>query len=690
MPTKDKPSDTTAYREPQLVLTKNGQIDVRKNTLSEYQPTDLERERLAMVRRDFALGYSAMYRPRREFNDLTMVERLAVDQMAWAVYQPNDGDNLAGDQVNAWRSNAVRPIVRNKIFSIAGHVTARTLYPRIVAFDNDSIEQHDAAQVMSDLLEWSTFNTNSSFADVSLSAVLAALVEPVSIVGTQYITVFKTIKTTKKAGGGWNTEQVIDEDMSGFQDESIPADQVYVQDFYQPDIQKQSWVIRRRIRPYTLATTLYPQERYPNMGYVKPGVQVLFNDANQQFYEAYDLAVRQDEVEEVIYENKRLDLRLITVNRVLITDPDEPNPREDKLYPYVTFGYENLRPNGDCFYWKSLAFKTMPDDKIVNTLYPIIIDGSYLAIMPPVILAGDDIIASDVVVPGAVTTIGPNSTVNPILVQSQNLKAGFDALQKVEESITESAADSANPANDIAPDGTAYQIYKAESNAKVLMGPFLHMVARYVKQMGRLRIGDIKQYMTLPELSAIEGSANQDLVYKTFVLPSGKTRQKSRKVQFTTDLPMDSIDTDKHLALSFGVKDKETKKQTLALVNPVLFRQLNYMTMVTPDVVSPMSEELERAFALELWDKAIQDPTHGFNQEEMNKMILEHYPMTRKHPEKYLQAPQQPGMPQPGQPSAPQPGQMNQPNQPTPPTQMRPGLANPATRLSPAPQQLTR
>lgn len=319
----------------------------------------------------------------------------------------------------------------------------------------------------------------------------------------------------------------------------------------------------------------------------------------------------------------------------------------------------------------------------------MIIDGSYLAIMPPVILAGDDIIASDVVVPGAVTTIGPNSTVNPILVQSQNLKAGFDALQKVEESITESAADSANPANDIAPDGTAYQIYKAESNAKVLMGPFLHMVARYVKQMGRLRIGDIKQYMTLPELSAIEGSANQDLVYKTFVLPSGKTRQKSKKVQFTTDLPMDSIDTDKHLTLSFGVKDKETKKQTLALVNPVLFRQLNYMTMVTPDVVSPMSEELERAFALELWDKAIQDPTHGFNQEEMNKMILEHYPMTRKHPEKYLQAPQQPGMPQPGQPSAPQPGQMNQPNQPTPPTQMRPGLANPATRLSPAPQQLT-
>ena len=526
---------------------------------------------------------------------------------------------------------------------------------------------------MSDLIEWSTFNTNSSFADVSLSAVLAALVEPISIVGTQYITVYRTVKTTKKKDGTWNTAQIVDEDLSGFQDESIPPDQIYVQDFYQPDIQKQGWVIRRRIRPYTMMVELYPQSKYPNMQFVKPGVQVIFNDANQQFYEAYDLSIRQNECEEVIYYNKRLDLKLITVNRVLITDPDEPNPREDKLYPFVTFGYENLRPNGDCFYWKSLAFKTMPDDKIVNTLYPMIIDGSYLAIMPPVILAGDDIIASDVVVPGAVTTIGPNSSVNPIIVQSENLKAGFDALQKVEESITESAPDSANPANDIAPDGTAYQIYKAESNAKVLMGPFLQMVARYVKQMGRLRIGDIKQYMTLPELSSIEGSANQDLVYKTFVLPHGKARQKGKKIQFTTDLPTEPISSEDMLALSYKVKAKETKKQSLALVNPILFRELNYITMVTPDVVSPMSEELERAFALELWDKAIQDPTHGFDMEEMNKMILEHYPMTRRHPEKYLQTPQPQGQPNAGQP-----------NQPTPPTQMRPNLANPATRLSTA------
>lgn len=611
-----------------------------------------------------------MMRPRREFNDLTMMERLAIDQMAWSVYQPNDGDSLDGN-VNSWRSNAVRPIVRNKIFSITGHITARTIIPRFVAYDEESQEQHDAGEIMSDLMEWSILNTNSTYADVSLNATLAALVEPVSIVGTQYRTVYRTVKRGKNNDGTYKTEQIIDEDLSGFIDESIPADQLYVQDFYQPDIQKQPWIIRRRVRPFATLRTIYGQ--LDNFKYVKPGVHVLFNDANQQFYEAYDLIMRQNECEEVIYWNKSFDVKLIVVNGVLISDADNPNEREDKLYPFVTFGYENLRPNGDCFYWKSLAFKTMPDDKIVNTLYPMIIDGSYLAIMPPMILMGDDTIASDVIVPGAVTTLGSDSQLNPILVQSENLKAGFDALQKVESSITESSIDNPNAANEITPDGTAYQIYKAEANAKILLDPFLQMVGRYVKQMGRLRSGDIQQYLTLPETALIEGSANSDLVYKTFVLPNGKARTKGKRIKFTTDTPTGNITRANLLKESYKVLEEQgglESKQSLSKVNPVLFRKLKYLVHVTPDVISPLSEELERSMGLELWDRAIQDPTHSFDMQEMNKMLLEMYPMTKRHPEKYLSSqgqsgeggmPQQPyGLGQPQQPQQPQ--QPAQPN----------------------------
>lgn len=587
-----------------------------------------------MIRGDFTQGYVIQQRPRNEFNDLSFIERDSIDQMSWGVYQPNDGDALEGDQINSWRSRAVRPIVRNKIFSIAAHVTARTLFPKIVAFDNDSNEQEDAAQVMSDLMEWSTFNTNAAYADVSLRAVMAALVRPVSIVQTQYVTVFRDVKREKQADGTYRMERIIDEDQSGFQDESVPPDQIFIPDFYQPDIQKMGWIIRRRVRPYTTLRSLYQQ--YDNWEYVQPGVQCIFNDANQEFYNAYDPEMSQDEGEEILYWNKTLDLFLISVNGVMLTDPDNANPREDKLYPFTSFGYEFLRANGDCFMWKSLAFKTMPDDKIVNTLYPMIIDGTYLAIMPPMVNIGGEIIESDVIVPGGVTTFSsPDADLKPLAVQSENLKAGMDALFKVEENISDDAFQPLQNGDVPDPNTPAYGVAAAEKNAKIMLGPFLDMVGRYVKQMGRLRIGDITQHLTVGEVTAIEGSANADLVYKAFILPQGKSRAKTKRIEFSLDLPDEKITASEALKLSYKVLEDQGDKTSLARVNPTLIRSLKYLCFVGTDVLQPMSEELESQWNLQMYDRMIQAPGM-FDPEETGKLLMEAGPTTRRHPEKYL------------------------------------------------------
>lgn len=637
-----------AYHDVELILDKAGKIDKRANPVSNYQPDGEEKDRLAMIRADFGQGYVIQQRPRTEFNDLSFIERDSVDQMSWAVYQPNDGDALEGDQVNSWRSRAVRPIVRNKVYSIAAHITARTLFPKIVAFDKDSNEQQDAAQVMSDLMEWSTFNTNASFADVSLRAVLTALVRPVSIVQTQYVTVFRDVKRKKKDDGTWEMERIVDEDHSGFQDESVPSDQVFIQDFYQPDIQKQGSVIRRRVRPFSTLSLLYSQ--YDNFQHVQAGIQCIYNDANQEFYNAYDPEMSQDEGEEILYWHKGLDLFLIAVNGVLLTDSDNPNPREDKLYPFATFGYEFLRSNGDCFYWKSLAFKTMPDDKIVNTLYPMIIDGTYLAIMPPMVNIGGEIIESDVIVPGGVTTFSsPDADLKPLAVQSENLKAGMDALFQVEKNIND---DAFNPMqNGDLPDNggnmPAYNMSVLERNQRILMGPFLDMVGRYVKQMGRLRIGDITQNLTLPEVTEIEGSANSELIYKTFILPQGKARAKSKRIEFSLDLPDGQIKPSDALKLSYDVLKEQTESQSLSRVNPTLLRDLKYLCFVGTDVLQPISEELESQWNLLEYDRMVQAPML-FDPAETAKLLMEASPTTRRHPDKYIaKNPQMGQQPQP-------------------------------------------
>lgn len=659
-----------------LKLSGDGKSKKIESPLSNYQPSDLEKDRLLMVCQNFTEGDVVMKRPRREFNDLSMLERMAIDQMSFAVYQPNDGDSLAGDEINSWRSNAVRPIIRNKIISINAHVTARTIYPRIVAFNRESEEEKDAATVMGDLMEWSVVNSNSAYADVSVQATTSALVNPISWVQTQYQEVYRMVKRGKNDDGTWKIEYMLDEDQSGFIDEAVAPDTMYFGEFYirNGDVQLQPWLIRRKIINYNTAAELFG--RYDNWKYVRPGIMVVYNDANQQFYEVYDVDQYQNEVECVYYWNKSLDLYLISVNGVLLTDPDNPNPREDKLYPFATFGYELLRAQGDSMAYKSLAFKTMPDDKVINTLYPMIIDASYLALFPPTVAIGVETIGSDVLIPGMTTTMSsPDADMKPLLSANQNLKAGYEALLQVEKNITDSSIDVQEAAKPESTNSspTAYQISKAEQHSTILLGSFLHMVGRYVKQVGRLRIGDIKQHLTLPEVLAIEGSANTELVYKTFHMGEGRGRTKGRKIQFDLGLPDTEISKQKYLELSYETMDKQGGMKAdskLYRVNPKLFRSLVYTVIVAPDVLAPLSDEYEAQLGLEQYDRMIQQP-EVFDPEQTGRILLETYKLTKKDPDKYLNkgqagapmqvrpSPGQSSNPMMGGPPQPQPGQLS-------------------------------
>lgn len=619
--------------------------ELKKSTLSQWVPTEEERNIRSMIIRQFTLGYQTMYKPRRGFNDMSVIGRMMIDQMAFNTYQPNNGEAPEGDLINGWRSNAIRPIVRNKCISIAAHATAQLIFPKVFAYNDQSDSQTDAARVMEDLMEWS--GEQSLYVDSSMNAVISSLFNPASITYTEYGEVFRTVKREKGSNGRWVPSKEIDEDLSGFKDTPVPVDELYIENFFENDIQKQGWLIWRRVIGYDLASVKYGY--YPNWKYVKPGVQLIYNDANQSFYENYDSNMRTESVEEVIYWNKKLDLKLIMVNGCLLTDYDNPNPRVDKLYPFIKFGYENL-DEGKCFYYKSLAFKMQSDANIINTLYPMIIDGTYLNIFQPMVNYGSETIGSDVIIPGGVTTLAdPNSKLEAVAVAG-NLKAGMDTLMKVEESVSESSEDPIQQGQSPAGDTTAYEISRLEQNANTVLGLFIKMIGRYVRQYGRLRMGDIIQHLTIVDVDKITDDAA--LVYKSF-LTKGKGKFERKKIEFTDKVTSEPITQKDKLVQSYKVMaDQNRTGMEIYRVNPELFRNLRYQLVVTPDVLHPRSEDLERAMKLELYDRAIQNPMA--NQEGIFKDFLLGAYRDVKSPEDYIQKPQ----PQPmdsttGQPTAP-------------------------------------
>lgn len=620
--------------EDRQVTANPTKLDPQKLAKGEYTkiPYVMDAETLnvyQMILKHFSLGYVTMYTPRVEFNDLSVIQRMQVDQMSFNTYQPNNGQAALGDDLEAWKSRAVRPIVRNKCVSIAAHATARLIFPKIFAYNENSDEEVDAAQVMEDLMEWAADQSN--YGTYSLYRTMTALTDPASIGYTEFCETYRQVKRPD-GKGKYTKETILDETLSGFQDKVVPVDELFIENFYEQDIQKQGWLIWRKVISYSLAEAKY-KDKYENFKFVTPGVQTIYNDANQSFYQVYDTNMRQDDVEEVLYWNRSLDCFIIMVNGVMLTDCDNPNPRNDKMYPFDKFGYEII--NNRCFYYKSLAFKITPDANIINTLYPMIIDGTYLNLMPPMIAKGDEIIGSDVIIPGMVTTFSdPDSDLRPIST-SNNLKDGMETLFKVEESINQSSESPLQNGQSNPGTQTAYEISREEQNAATVLGLFIKMIASHVKEYGKLRLGDILQYLTIADADKI--TADAPLVYKTFLLhnktQNGET--KTRKVQFDAEMPSEPVSGEEQLKMSYDIRKKEgDTNMQLAVVNPELFRNLKYMTAVTPDVLNPRSDDLERAYNLELYDRMIMNPMA--DQEEAYRLLLSTNPLTKKDPDKYV------------------------------------------------------
>lgn len=569
--------------------------EAKKLESSSYKPNDDEKKVLNMVIDHYARGTNLLNKPRKEFDDLSVVQASRAFQLRFNTYAPNDGRGYEGDPDN-WRSKAIKPIQRNKVISIAAHATARQIFPKIFATDKFNTSQDSAALVMELLMENAA--NESGYDKTFFKAVINSCVNVASIVYSEYANVYQNFKTEKGEDGKYKIEKRLNETYSGFNDEVLLPEEVLIENFYEEDIQKQGYVIKRKILSYSQAQIKYCE--YDNFKYVRPGMQCL--GSQDGYYYRTDEELQSVGVEEAIYWNKSLDVRLVVLNGILVTDPDEPNPRTDKMYPLSKFGYE-MFGNTNCFYYKSLISKMDKDADIVNTLYRILIDGTLLSIMPPVAVSGtDETVDSTVLSPGTVTTFSSPDTRAQTVGPTPNLNAAFTMLGKVEESIDQSSATPLQQGIASGGTQTAYEISKLEQNAGTVLGLYTKMISDFVLQYGKLKKNDILQYQTVADVNAIV-SDNQ-LVYNTFIV---NTDTGTHKIDFNSEYP-EEMDEDEVLNASYDILEQEGNNVSLYKVNPKIFASLKYSCVVKPDIMQPRSEELERALKLDIYREAIQNP----------------------------------------------------------------------------------
>jgi hypothetical protein len=245
----------------------------------------------------------------------------------------------------------------------------------------------------------------------------------------------------------------------------------------------------------------------------------------------------------------------------------------------------------------------------------------------------------------------------------------MNTLEKIEASLHESSQDPIQQGQQAGgTPSTAYEISRIEQNANTVLGLSIKFFTfSHVIPYGRLLISDILQYLTMPDAEKITGDGG--LLYKTFYAKEPGKAGKQNKIQFDANLP-ETMTDDEKLEMSWMLLKAQgglKSNTTLWKVNPILFRDYKFKFAVDADVLNPRSAELERAFSIELFDRAIAHP-ETFDNMSIGKVLLSTDPTTSRDPDKYMAKPQTQPQPSPGQgatPGMPGMGSAPKPNAPT-------------------------
>jgi len=586
------------------------------DSVSAYRPDKKVKEITAIVQRDMEIGREILEEEYEEFNGRSVLEEINENQKRFNSYVPPKSD----DADESWRAQTVRPVTRNKLISIAAHITAQILYPNAFAQNNRDEEDRGAAMIMRDCIEWVIDNSNYSYKFIQ--AVVAALTDPVCIVSAEFAKVMRTVKEKQK-NGGYTMKEIVDDIFSGFQFNLVQANEFYIANAYEPNIQKERFVAVRQYKDVEEMKLKY--SKYPNWKYVTPGIRTVFDKESDLFYDQQDEDGNDNLVEVVKYYNHALDLELTFINGVIMCDPENPISRIDKKYPFAKTGYEFLR-NGEFFYYKSAANKLGSDQELIDTMYNMVMDGTFLALMPPMALYGSEDVESNVMVPGTITSFkDPNTKLESIAPRS-DIRAGLESISLIERSMSESSQDSSRQGiKSSGGEMTAYEFGELQRNAQIGLQLFGKMIGFFVEDLGQLIASDIVQYMTVGEVTEITSSSGR-LNFKSFVLPDKMEngRKVTKKIQFTDEYyDKEKMTQEDILDNSFKIMDEEggfDSNVQIYKVNPDAFRSLKFKVKIKSDFLEVPNKALEKALNLEAYDRLIQNPT--VDQEQVTKDFL--------------------------------------------------------------------
>lgn len=615
------------------LIFKEGKLVSPNATPSLYAPSVAVTELIAQVKKDYEQGIRILNTNYSEFGGegLTPLSVAERDKKAFNSYE----EPVSEDPDAAWRWKGVRPTTRNKTILIAGNFIAAMLYPNVFAQNKEDEEDKEAANLMKDLIIWNIENSN--YKTSYLFGVVAALMNPAAYWEVEFAEIINKVK--EKIGGRIQMRKAIDELLSGFQLHTVPLDELLIDNAYEYEIQNQRFLGRRRFLSFEEAKSRFGE--HANWKYVRPGYRTIFDIPSQAFFDVHE-ELNPALTEWFVYYNRLADMEISFVNGIYFGSEDieanfmrhrragrgiDGKPLLFPVYPYAKFGYSPIDEQR-FFFYKSFVNENGPQQRLVNKMWQMVMDGTFLEVLPPLGIVSSQTVRSNILYPGAMNTFrDKDTTITPLRVGT-NLTAGYNAMSLAEVDMQQTGKTAQLPAR---PGTTATEIAAQTQQAREQMGLFWQMIATAVKSIGALMIDVILQHQTVGDIEEITAGTLK-LRYKRFLLP--KQKEGGKNVTKVIDLTNERFEGT--LEESFGIMEREggldTEKR-IYKVNPALFRRMKFLVTIDADQLAPKNEIFEKAMRLEAYDRLIQNPF--VDHEAVTRDYLVE-PFAKSETEKYM------------------------------------------------------
>jgi len=513
---------------------------------------------------------------------------------------------------NDWRIAVNMPETEDKLQAILGFITANRPRVEIDARTEQKLIDKRIGKSL-DVIVDSSLDAEDGDEKMTMGS-QDVLTKGTVIMYEGYEKIYRTIKderkVDKKTGKVTYTEKKICTSKKPFQ-RLVTAENFYIPNFYEINVQKQGYVIEREEMNYHVAQSVYGN--YPNWKHVKTSKQIKINkEGNYYFYENWGERVYDETVEILHWYHRTKDLYIIVINGILMTEVDNPIPFKHKDYPFSVAVCQRYAP--DFFWGKPLPMRLLSRQDFLNNLIRLASDRGVMSLLPWFVTSDEaNIMPSD---------IGPMEIIQVSDV-TQFREAKIDPMQQgdiqlinmMQDSMSRSAVDPSQQGQVTSATATAVQ--NARESAINSLGLIIRFLAWMTHSQTKQRIANIIQYHVIDSIDEY-GKKQSEFRVRDKKLSDGSTGDIIvRIVASDKDIPTPEAQADE-LA-------RADKNVEVIYVTTEELSNIDFYIKIIPTSRVAESRALTKALFIEALQLIMQTFPDMANREKLFEQLLEKF-----------------------------------------------------------------